>query len=92
MPRRDNLMAASDRAMPPTMEWNVTLAVAAAGLVTTVFAAWKSGRPKKDTLNARWISWPLVTVLAAGVLVLAVVHAINLMGVTTGGLRGGLGR
>lgn len=66
------------------MEWTITLAAIAAGLAMTVFAGWKSGRPRKDSLNARWISWPLVTVLAAAVLVMAVVHAINLIGITTG--------
>jgi hypothetical protein len=74
-----------------TMEWTITLAAICAGLAVTIFAGWKSGRPKKDSLNARWISWPLVTVLAAAVLVLGLVHAINLMGVETGG-RIGRGR
>jgi hypothetical protein len=71
------------------MEWTITLVASVAGLLVAVFAAWKSGLPRKDSLNARWISWPLVTVLAAAVVVLAVVHAINLMGVRTGGLIGG---
>ncbi len=78
--------------MRAAMEWHVTLAAIGAGLVATLFAAWKSGRPKKDSLNARWISWPLVTVIAAAVLLMGVVHAINMMGVQTGGLVGGARR
>lgn len=50
----------------------------------TVFAGWKSGRPRKDSPNGRWVSWPLVTVLCGAALVFAIVHAINLLGVDTG--------
>ena len=67
------------------MEWTLTLAVIGMGLVVTAFAAWKSGQPKKDTLKARWISWPLVTVVAGGVLMLALIHAASLLGVNTNG-------
>lgn len=72
------------------MEWTLTIIVIGVGLVLTAFAAWKSGQPKKDTLNARWISWPLVTVIAGGVLMLGLVHAASMMGLNTGG--GGLYR
>jgi hypothetical protein len=67
------------------MEWTLTLIVVGAGLVVTAFAAWKSGQPKKDSLNTRWISWPLVTVIAGGVLMLALIHAATLLGVNTNG-------
>ena len=60
----------------------VTAIVLFAGL--TVFASWKSGRPRKDTPNATWISWQLVTVLAGAALFMGVVHAVNLMGIQTG--------
>jgi len=65
------------------MEWMLTLIVIGAGLLVTAFAAWKSGQPKKDSLNARWISRPLVTVIAGGVLMLALIHAATLLGVNT---------
>jgi hypothetical protein len=67
------------------MEWILTIAAIGLGLATTAFAAWKSGQPKKDTINARWISWPLVTVIAGGVLMMGLVHAASLMGVQAGG-------
>jgi hypothetical protein len=68
------------------MEWTLTLSAIGACLVLTAFAAWKSGQPKKDSLNARWISWPLVTVIAGGVLMLALVHATSLLGLNAGGV------
>jgi hypothetical protein len=66
------------------MEWAVTITaiVLTAGL--TAFSSWKSGRPRKDTARATWISWPLVTVFAAAALFMGVVHAVNLMGFETG--------
>jgi hypothetical protein len=67
------------------MEWTLTASTIGIGLVITAFAAWKSGQPKKDTLNARWISWPLVTVIAGGVLMMALIHAASLLGVHSGG-------
>jgi amino acid transporter len=67
------------------MEWIITLAVGGLALLFTAFAAWKSGRPRKDSLKPRWISWPMVTIFSGALLLLAVVHVINLMGITTGG-------
>ena len=66
------------------MELTVTLSVAGAALLFTAFAAWKSGRPRKDSLNPGWISWRLVVVISGAVVVLAVVHALNLAGFHTG--------
>jgi hypothetical protein len=66
------------------MEWPLTIAVIVALLAGTVFAGWKSGRPRKDSHRTQWVSWQLVTVLAGTALVFAIVHAINLMGVNTG--------
>ena len=72
--------------MSLAMDWNwiITL-IAIFGLVTlTVYAGWKSGRPRKDTLRPQWVSWPFVTVLAGALLAFAVIHALNLMGIQTG--------
>ena len=66
------------------MEWTITLAAIGLGLALTMFASWKSGRPRKDSLRAAWISWPLVTVLAGTAAVMGVVHAVNLVGIHTG--------
>lgn len=73
------------RAIAFNMEWTLTLSAILVCLALTAFAAWKSGQPKKDSLNARWISWPLVTVIAGGVLMLALVHATSLLGLNAGG-------
>lgn len=66
------------------MEWIITLAVIVVLLALTVYAGWKSGRPRKDSVKPQWISWPFVTVLAGALLAFAVVHAMNLMGIHTG--------
>ena len=67
------------------MEWNITLSVIGVSLALAVLAAWQSGRPRKDSLRTRWIPWRFVVLAAGAVLVLGVVHAVNLMGVQTGG-------
>ena len=72
--------------MSPRMDLDliITCAVIALALGMTVFAGWKSGRPHKDTHKTQWISWPLMTVLSAAVLVFAGIHGMNLMGMHTG--------
>lgn len=72
------------QAMSPRMDWIITLAATAFLLALTVFAGWKSGRPRKDTVKPQWISWPFVTVFAGALLAFAVIHAMNLMGFHTG--------
>lgn len=66
------------------MELALTIAIMLAFLGATVFAGWKAGRPRKDSLNTQWISWPLVTVLAGTAAFFALVHIVNLMGFHTG--------
>lgn len=70
--------------MSPAMEMALTIAVLIVCLGATAFAGWKAGRPRKDSLNAQWISWPLVTVLAGTAAFFALVHIVNLMGFHTG--------
>jgi hypothetical protein len=67
------------------MEWTITLSVIGVSLGAALLAAWQSGRPRKDSLQTKWIPWRFVVLVAGAVLVLGVVHAINLMGVHTGG-------
>jgi hypothetical protein len=69
------------------MEWTITLAIIGASAILTGFAIWKSGRPRKDSLKPSWISWPFMILLGGAVLMLAGVHALNMMGVTTGAGR-----
>lgn len=66
------------------MEWSLTLGFVALFGGITAFAGWKSSRPVKDSLKPRFISWPVVAILAAAFLVFAVIHALNLMGMHTG--------
>lgn len=66
------------------MDWPVTLLFIAVFGALTAFAGWKSGQPRKDSLRARWVSWPVVTIFAGAVLVFAVIHAMNLSGIHTG--------
>lgn len=72
--------------MSPRMDWNwiITIAAVAGLLALTVYAGWKSGRPRKDSVKPQWISWPFVTVFAGALLAFAVIHAMNLMGFQTG--------
>jgi hypothetical protein len=72
------------RAISPGMEWIITLVIIGVALAGTLFSAWKSGRPVKDSVRTRWVSWPLLIVVCATVLVFAVIHAMNLMGMHTG--------
>ena len=79
-----------DRGIPLRMDWAITLAAIVLFGALTVFAGWKSGRPRKDSLKVQWVSWPLVTVLAATAAIFAIIHVAGLLGYQTGGntLRG----
>ncbi len=72
------------------MDWAVTIAAIVVFGGLTVFAGWKSGRPRKDSLKVQWVSWPLVTMLAATAAIFAIIHVVGLLGFETGGntLRG----
>jgi type II secretory pathway component PulL len=74
------------------MELILTIILAGLAGLTTLFAAWKSGRPRKDTHRTSWISWRIVTIFAGAILVLAVVHGVNLMGIQTGQSQAGFRR
>jgi fatty acid desaturase len=67
------------------MEWAITIAAIVVFGALTAFAGWKSGRPHKDSLNVQWISWPLVTVLAATAAIFAIIHVVTMLGYQTGG-------
>jgi len=84
MPQGATLAVAFGPRQGRAMELTLTASVIGIGLLVTAFAAWKSGQPKKDSLNARWVSWPLVTVISGGVLMLALIHVASLLGVHTG--------
>lgn len=79
-----NSQNGADGSKFPAMEWSITLGVMALFGGIAAFAGWKSGRPHKHSLKPRFISWPVVAILAAVFLVFAVIHALNLMGMHTG--------
>lgn len=75
------------------MEWNVTLSVIGISFVTTLLAVWQSGRPRKDSHRTKWMPWRFVVLAGGALLLLSVVHAVNLMGIETGGgMLGGTAR
>ena len=67
------------------MEWAITISAIVVFGGLAAFAGWKSGRPHKDTHKVQWISWPLVTVLAATAAIFAIIHVVTLLGYQTGG-------
>ncbi|RYG24395.1 MAG: hypothetical protein EON93_23070 [Burkholderiales bacterium] len=70
--------------MSAAMELAFSSVIFSVFVAATVFAGWKAGRPRKDSLKAQWISWPLVTVLAGAAAFFALIHVVNLMGFQTG--------
>jgi fatty acid desaturase len=85
-----HLSVLPERGIPSRMEWPITFAAIALFGGLTVFAGWMSGRPHKDSLKVQWISWPLVTVMAATAAIFAIIHVVGMLGYETGGnaLRG----
>lgn len=67
------------------MDWIVTFVIIACAGGLTVFSAWKTGQPRKDSLKARWVSWQAVMFIAAVITVFAVIHVMSLLGYHTGG-------
>lgn len=66
------------------LEWIVTFCGIALGVGLLGLSIWQDARPKRDTINARWISWKFMMMLAAVVLLLALVHVVNKLGFHTG--------
>jgi hypothetical protein len=76
--------------MPRAMssELIVTLAVVASGAALLLFAMWRDGKKLPDTPHGRRpIPWKFVMLLAGAIILLATVHAVNLMGFKTGNGR-----
>jgi hypothetical protein len=65
-------------------DWIATLSALAGFCGLLVFSAWKAGRPRPDSLRARWISWRFLVLLSGTCAFLVLVHAVNLLGVRTG--------
>ena len=70
-----------------TLEWMMTLGALLLGGFLLALAVWRDSRPKDLGARKGWISWHLVMLLAGVVITLAAVHAMNLLGIHTGGAR-----
>ena len=84
MRQRASSRTSGDRIKFPVMELALTLGVIALFGGLTVFAGWKSGQPRKDSLKPVWISWTGILIIATIVVVFAGIHMLTLMGVHTG--------
>jgi hypothetical protein len=66
------------------MDWGVTLSVATAALALAVFAGWRGARAPDLARGPRLAPWRFIMLLAASVVLLALVHALNMLGFETG--------
>lgn len=66
------------------MNWPVTIALTVLAAALLGVSAWQSGRPRKDSLNARWIPWKFLILLFAAAIIYLGVHMANLAGFHTG--------
>ncbi|ACG79180.1 conserved hypothetical protein [Phenylobacterium zucineum HLK1] len=62
----------------------MTLAAAAGLAALGLFAGWRGARPPDPHRGPRMIPWRFLMLLAAAGAILMLVHAVNLMGFTTG--------
>ncbi len=65
------------------LDWILTFAALAALAGLAVFANWRAGQPWND-LKPRRLPWRVIMIAAVFGLVVALVHAVNLLGVDTG--------
>jgi hypothetical protein len=64
-------------------DWAFTGIGAAAGLVAFAFSHWQASRPPTPG-RARMLPWTALSLIAALWTLMMIVHAVNLLGVTTG--------
>jgi hypothetical protein len=66
------------------MDLPLTAAVCAGLLALAAFAGWRGARPPNPHRGPRLAPWRLIMLTAAAFLLVAIVHLVNLLGVTTG--------
>jgi hypothetical protein len=66
------------------MDLATTIAVCAALGALAAFAGWRGARPPDLKRGPRLMPWRAIMVTAAAFCLIAVVHLVNLLGVTTG--------
>jgi hypothetical protein len=69
------------------MDLRTTLIILAALVVLAVFSGWRGARPPNPHKGPRLAPWRFIMLLAAAGALLMLVHAVNLLGVTTGNGR-----
>ena len=72
------------RAMQAAMGWPLTLIIAALAAAAAVASGWAGSRPPDLQRGPRLMPYRFMMLLSAMVVLLMVVHALNLLGVTTG--------
>jgi hypothetical protein len=70
--------------MASQMDLPLTLSIAAGLLALAVFAGWRGARPPNPHRGPRLMPWRFLMLLAAAGLLAMLVHAVNLLGLTTG--------
>lgn len=66
------------------MDWPITLAATAFGLVVTVVCGWRGALPPNPHRGPRLFPYRLTMVLGAAFVMLMLAHMLNLAGVKTG--------
>ena len=69
------------------MDLRTTLIVLVALAALGLFAGWRGARPPNPHKGPRMAPWRFIMLLAVAGAVLVAVHAVNLMGLTTGAVR-----
>jgi hypothetical protein len=70
--------------MPSQMDLTATLTLAAACIALAIFAGWRGARPPNPHRGPRMIPWRAIMVGSVALSMPFLVHALNLLGVTTG--------
>jgi hypothetical protein len=66
------------------MDLNVTLAIFGVLVVIAAFAGWRGSKPSNPLKGPRMIPWRFIMVTASAFALVMIVHAANLLGVSTG--------
>ena len=73
------------------MDWTLTLSSGAVALALAVFCGWRGARPADPHRGVRLVPYRFLMVLCAAWVLLMTVHALSLLGFSTGRDAGGLG-
>jgi hypothetical protein len=63
-----------------SLEWIITLAATGVGAVLMATSVWRTSRPRRDSLRARWVPWRFLILVSGAILFLALIHLVTLLG------------